>query len=119
MIQVTYANFRHVLKAFQKNNKNTDLMTSVKGYKPAYKQSFFLSNNRQSGYSLVNGEIVLLYSNDKTGSTTLKHAIKQGGKRLNCFDGNLVDFYKRHGFKESIREANWIKGGPDIIYMYV
>ena len=52
------------------------------------------------------GEIVSLFSKSKergAGKLAMKHAIKQGGRSLNCFDGFLVGYYKAFRFVEMAR----------------
>lgn len=51
------------------------------------------------------------------GDALVQDAIVNGAKRLDCFDGYLVSLYTRHGFVETGRVPNYIKGGPDVVYM--
>lgn len=51
------------------------------------------------------------------GNRLLKSAIEKGARHLDCFDGYLKGFYEFHGFKVDRREANWVEGGPDVLYM--
>jgi hypothetical protein len=37
--------------------------------------------------------------------------------RLNCFDGYLKEFYTKFGFTEVKRVANYISGGPDVVFL--
>jgi GGDEF domain-containing protein len=79
----------------------------------------FLSHDGQSGFALKgDGEICHVFSmTPGHGAHAMQHAIAQGGKHLNAFDGKLADYYKRFGFQETHREPNWTPGGPDVVFM--
>lgn len=68
-------------------------------------------------FAVIDGEIQALVSLGVSGSWLVQKAIQEGGKTLDCFDGFLPDFYKRHGFTEYKREPNWTEGQPDVVYM--
>lgn len=62
------------------------------------------------------------------GKHALIHAIKNGAKTLDCFDGKLRELYHKHGFVETGRlkfndehaPANWNyekHGRPDVVFM--
>ncbi|AWD90636.1 GNAT family N-acetyltransferase [Pseudomonas phage Nerthus] len=77
-------------------------------------------NKVTGGFIVIDGELRSLFTNVKgIGSWLLFWAIREGAKRLDCFDGYLVEFYKRHGFKETKRVENWAHGGPQVVYMEI
>jgi len=78
-----------------------------------------ISADGKSGYMVsYEGELTSVYSLEKgRGDDIMVSAIEDGAHYLDCFDGYLVDFYKRHGFKERCRKPNWTEGGPNVIYM--
>jgi len=70
----------------------------------------YLSNDSLSGYVInFNGELLSVFSLvSKRGDTLVKHAIKHGAMKLNCFvdvsdngifSGPLWTLYSRNGFK--------------------
>ena len=69
----------------------------------------YLGKNNSSGYALHNGELVSVFSSQKSsGSAIVKDAINNGAKRLDCFakrdkegniSGTLFTLYSKHGFK--------------------
>lgn len=78
----------------------------------------FLSTSGRTGFMLTpEGEIQNLFSTEHAGVAALEQAIREGGTRLDCFDGFLPLFYERFGFREVRREPNWTPGGPDVVYM--
>lgn len=80
---------------------------------------YYLTADLQSGFAVRStGELVGVFSTVKgRGDDLLSRATRYGARRLDCFDGYLVDFYKRHGFRVERREANWVAGEPDVVYM--
>lgn len=81
----------------------------------------YLTTDRRSGYAVKdNEELVCLFSTiPKRGARLVQHAITQGARRLDCFDGYLPTLYLRYGFEEERREANWNDTGPDVVYMRI
>jgi hypothetical protein len=84
------------------------------------------------GYAVKpNGDIVSIFniSGQKgLGEEAIKQAIKAGGNKLDAFDGKLVEYYKKFGFKEYNRikwsdeyaPTGWDYekyGRPDIVFM--
>ena len=66
------------------------------------------------------GELVGLWSHvPGNGNGLVTAAIAYGATSLDCFDGYLPTLYGRHGFVIVRREANWIAGGPDVVYMHL
>lgn len=79
---------------------------------------YYLESDGQSGYGLNGEELVGVFSTVRgRGAVLVNHAIAQGARRLDCFDGHLPTFYERFGFREDRREANWTAGEPDVVYM--
>lgn len=80
---------------------------------------YFLTEDHFSGFAIRDdGELVYLHSRAyERGDRLVSAAVALGARRLDCFDGYLVDLYGRHGFIEVAREANWTPGGPDVVYM--
>jgi hypothetical protein len=80
---------------------------------------YFLTEDHFSGFAIRwGGELVYLHSRvHGRGDRLVSTAIALGARRLDCFDGYLVDLYGRHGFVEYAREANWTPGGPDVVFM--
>lgn len=48
----------------------------------------------------------------------MREAVALGADRLDTFDvPHLIALYKRHGFREVLREPNHTKGKPDVVWM--
>lgn len=102
-------------------------------YTPAdyAKMRCFTAFAGMAGYALRGDEIVSVFNRSKIrglGRAVLRHAIAMGGRRLDCFDGKLVDIYKSVGFVEESRLAwddayapeGWdyeTHGRPDVVVM--
>jgi len=84
-------------------------------------RKFYLSSDNCSGYAIgYDGELTSLFSTVKgRGDQLVNLAIEDGANHLDCFDGYLVGFYRKHGFMESRRETNWTQGEPDVVYMAI
>lgn len=81
---------------------------------------YWLTADAQSGYGVTHdGELIGVFSLVKgRGSDLVWQAIVTGyAMRLDCFDGFLPAFYAGLGFRETYRVANYVKGGPDVVYM--
>lgn len=79
----------------------------------------YLHSDKCSGFAVAaDGELVGVFSTVRgRGSDILTAALGAGAARLDCFDGFLPNLYKRFGFVETAREANWTPGEPDVVYM--
>ena len=91
----------------------------------------FVSQDGKSGVYVKNdGEIGGLFNDaeQSRGSELIEKAVQHGGNHLDCFDGFLPDYYRRHGFNEKNRvewnddhaPENWNYnkfGRPDVIIM--
>lgn len=73
--------------------------------------------NAVGGAAIANGVIMGLFAQSGYGSEVVKCAIACGGRELDCFDGFLPEYYSRFGFVEYDRQANWVAGEPDVVYM--
>lgn len=64
------------------------------------------------------GELVGLFSRVRGwGDYLVSEAVRHGATHLNCFDGYLVELYRRRGFIVRERLPNWTVGGPDVVLM--
>jgi len=85
--------------------------------------SYYLAHTESTMYGMgyaidSTGQLTSLFSLDKgNGSAIMESAIDNGAQHLDCFDGYLTTFYKKHGFLEVDRVANWTAGQPDVVYM--
>jgi hypothetical protein len=78
----------------------------------------YLSPDHLNGFIIDSeGDIQNLFSLNHAGKIVIKEAVRNGGKKLDCFDGFLPLFYKQFGFCEVKRESNWNVGEPDVVYM--
>lgn len=79
---------------------------------------YYLADDHRSGFGIDGGELIAVFAIDKGKGDALMAAAKDAGAKFgNCFDGYLVEFYKRHGWHETGREANWTPGGPDVVFL--
>ncbi|AKY03755.1 acetyltransferase [Streptomyces phage Lannister] len=81
---------------------------------------FFLTEDAQSGYGVAgDGTLVGVFSLVKgRGESLVWDAVLfKGAHKLDCFDGFLPTYYKRFGFAETHRVANWTPGEPDVVFM--
>jgi len=71
------------------------------------KMSVYLSTDGKTGFAIKpDGDLVSVFNNGGVkgaGKVAIKTALKQGAKKLDCFDGFLPNFYASFGFKESER----------------
>ncbi|MEB3211639.1 MAG: hypothetical protein VKL39_09790, partial [Leptolyngbyaceae bacterium] len=96
----------------------------------------FLTADGKAGFALKpDGDIVSVFSAKGAGNgrAIMETAIAAGGKKLDCFDTVLPDFYSAHGFKGASRllwddaqaPEGWDKaalaqynnGEPDVVFM--
>lgn len=92
--------------------------TSPSDEYPRFGADYYLTPDRLSGYGVVRGTLIGLFSLVRgRGNALVAQAIADGATSLDCFDGFLPTFYARHGFIEVGRELNWNENGPDIVYM--
>jgi len=93
-----------------------------------------LADNGKSGVAVKpDGDIVSVFSTDKSGSAMMEVAVAAGGVKLDAFDTILPKFYHRFGFVEAARTSwndeyapeGWDKdlykkfngGKPDVVLM--
>ena len=80
----------------------------------------YLTADGLAGYALSpRGDLQSVFNIGQggIGDDLISHAVAQGARTLDCFDGYLPRFYARHGFTEACREANWTPGEPDVVFM--
>jgi hypothetical protein len=81
---------------------------------------YYLTADFQSGFGVAqDGTFIGLFSTVKGRGTELVwDAVNhKGASKLDCFDGYLPEYYKRFGFVETERVANWTPGEPDVVFM--
>lgn len=114
---VTAAEFRKALAAARNNNERIAGFTGTPDEMPEDGR-YFLSETGLTGAGVTaDGELVGVFSLEKRGALAVERAIQEGARSLNCFDGRLPEYYKRFGFREVGRVANWTPGGPDVVFM--
>ncbi|MFJ3775240.1 hypothetical protein ACIPX0_26440 [Streptomyces sp. NPDC090075] len=82
---------------------------------------YFITDDFRSGFGVTHdGTFIGLFSLVKgRGGDLVEAAITQGGRKLDCFDGFLPDYYRQFGFVETERVANWTAGEPDVVFMAI
>lgn len=76
--------------------------------------------NKLGGFVVLSGELIGLHHVERGhGDWLMQHAVHgYGADRLDCYDiPHLIELYKRHGFREVLREANHTAGQPDVVWM--
>lgn len=76
-------------------------------------------NDKRGGFIVMDGALIALHSIDKgNGDWLMREALSLGADKLDTYDiPYLLEFYKKHGFYEVLREPNTTKGKPDIVWM--
>jgi hypothetical protein len=76
-------------------------------------------NRADGGFIVVCDELIGLHNvKPGTGDWMMREAISLGADRLDTYDvPHLIELYNKHGFHEVLREANTIKGKPDVVWM--
>jgi len=70
------------------------------------------------GFVVLNGILLGLWSETPgNGDWLVREAVALGADQLDCFDGYLLEFYAKHGFRELSREPNWDEALPDVVWM--
>lgn len=108
-----------------------------RGYLSEYSEEEFkdMTTYKVKGYDIgyaikPDGDIVSVFNNSNVGgvgSELIKSAIRNGGTKLDHFDGWLSDFYEKLGFEEYMRYTwddqyapeNWNyekDGRPDVVF---
>lgn len=80
---------------------------------------YFLTLDGRSGFAVTSSDrLVYVFSLERgRGDALVAKAVEAGATSLDCFDGRLVDLYRRYGFAEYRRVANHWVGEPDVVYM--
>ncbi|WJN63012.1 hypothetical protein [Streptomyces phage phiScoe25] len=119
MIKVSYREFAAALSsARSQSSLIADATSDPSEFPSSY--AFYLSEDGLSGLGVAgDGTLVGVFSLVKgRGEDMIWEAILHyGADRLDCFDGFLPDYYKRFGFAEYERVANWTAGEPDVVFM--
>lgn len=115
------AEFKAAIDSAIKSRPDVDVGKFVSEYAPEELDRFrtFLSPGGKSGFAIKpDGDLINVFSSEKgQGANLMRDAIDAGPKKLDAFDGYLPKLYKKYGFNELKREANWTPGGPDVVYM--
>lgn len=76
-------------------------------------------SKKLGGFIVLNGELLGLHHIERGhGDWLMQHAVSLGADRLDCYDiPHLIELYKRHGFREVLREPNHKAGQPDVVWM--
>jgi len=97
----------------------------------------FLSQDKKAGYAVHDDDIVSLFRHPEAqkgvAGRALEHALKNGGRRLDCFDTVLPHLYSEKGFRAVARlpfdpkyqpenwdekaYSKWNGGRPDVVFM--
>lgn len=77
------------------------------------------NNDHRGGFVVLSGELLGLHHVDPGhGDWLMQQAVSLGADRLDCYDiPHLIELYKRHGFREVLREPNHTAGQPDVVWM--
>lgn len=80
--------------------------------------TYVLNHDGTAGFGIDGTTLIGVFSTVKgQGALIINRAISLGATDLDCFDGHLVEFYARFGFREVRREPNWTEGEPDVVWM--
>ena len=107
--KVDAISFLKALDNAKYTNKRIKINVHIFNLVEYLKMDTYLSIDGLSGYSIKkDGEIVSLFSTVKRrGNKLINDAIKNGGNKLNCFEGYLTNFYKKAGFVVYDTQSNW------------
>lgn len=115
------AEFKAALDSAITSRPDVDVGKFVSEYPAEELDKFrtFLSPGGKSGFAIKpDGDLINVFSSEKgRGGQLMRDAVEAGPKKLDAFDGYLPKLYKKYGFNELKREANWTPGGPDVVYM--
>lgn len=78
-----------------------------------------LSADRKAGFIVKgDGELTSLFSLERgRGDYLAVSAVLLGATHLDCFDGYLTKFYRKHGFVSYKIVPNWTEGEPSVHFM--
>ena len=113
-------------------NKRVDFMSplTVENLKDC---KILMINEGKTGCAIAHdGDLQNVYNNSASGegAKIIQFAIKNGAKKLDCFDNFLPEYYSKFGFKE-IRRMKWDDnyapenwdynkyGRPDVVFMEI
>lgn len=119
--EVSAEAFYNALQQARESNEKIKDFVHVYSQEELKEMKVYLNPDGKSGYAVKkDGDIVSVFSSEKgRGDTIIQEAIKNGGHKLDAFDGYLTqDYYPKHGFVEYKREENWDgPENPDVVYM--
>jgi hypothetical protein len=85
---------------------------------------WFLTADGKTGFGIThsddegNRELIAVFSTVKgRGPQIVRTSVLHGANVLDCFDGFLVEFYTKHGWREYDRAPNWTPGNPDVVFL--
>ncbi len=117
MFRTSFATFAYHYSHALKNNPNA-ASSCTPMHEISSNGEFYITRDGLSGFCISAGELKYLFSEVKgRGDELVTSAKALGANHLDCFDGYLVELYKRNGFIEFKRVANWTEGEPDVVYM--
>lgn len=127
-------------RAISKAVKASNAGAAVHVYEPGEYKAMrcYLTPDKSAGYALNGDDIVSVFKDPnsphkKVAITALAQAVKNGGRRLDCFDTVLPGFYSNNHFRavsrvkfndeyapegwDYERMAPFNKGRPDVVFM--
>lgn len=125
---VSPVEFREALKRAKHSVFNRKVAAGLHEYslREYSEMRTFLGPQGRSGYAIKpDGDLVNLFSwASGKGQALIADAVSNGAHKLDCYDGPLVEIYKRAGFVEVRREpfdpsiaGHYPWGQPDVVYM--
>lgn len=122
--------FMEALKTAMEQNPHRNCV-SLFQKKEYDRMALFVSMDRCSGFAIdAQGMICSLFSwkGLNRGHSIVREAVKQGGWKLECFEGFLSEMYSSHGFvvvhrerfNDDYRPASWndeTDGRPNYVHM--
>lgn len=110
-----------LLNARKQSNKVREATSPVHEVSESTSQddNFYLGLGGLCGLIIkADGELISVFSLVKgQGNDLLSFAIESGAVKLDCFDGYLTEFYKKHGFVSYKIVPNWTQGEPSVHFM--
>lgn len=119
-LKVNKVSARYFIEATRRLYNGWKLFADNVTYPIKMPATCYMGNDDNYGFAVGDdGELRSLFSlPEKQGMALVKLAVEKGATWLTCYDnGFLVDFYKRCGFDEVGREANYVEGYPDVVRM--
>lgn len=118
MHSVDYPTFLFAMgRASVTNPRITDACSDAAELPP--EAAYYLNATGTAGFGITgSGELIAVFAaHPGHGAGMVDLAVRLGATHLNCFDGPLVEYYDRHGFRVVERQPNWVDGQPDVVWM--